>query len=216
MELREFRIPVNEFAVEDFHTSDPADTPNLSGAPILALSTGASVSERTTTPITRDMLLTIPRRGKNYQTLTYMLTSGPSQGVVGTVSADAFPDEKALVGVSAFTQSQVDDGVILYQHTGAVGNDAFEYTVSDGTSVPLPGTFAIVISATDAPLAPLPLSGMSASPEDQCAEANARRLADLTELSDMLQNQSHRKLIELPYTDTDSARPFVWVVVAAR
>jgi hypothetical protein len=214
MELREFRVSVNEYTVDDFHTSDPADQPNLSGAPVLALNTGASVVEKSTTPITRDMLLTIPRRGKAYQTLTYTLTSGPSQGVVGTVSGDAFADEKAITAVTTFTQSQVDDGAIMYQHTGAVGSDAFEYTVSDGTSTPLIGTFSIVISAADAPLAPLPSTGMSASPEDQCAEANARRQADLADLASKLVDQRHVKVIEQSFTVDD--RPFLWVVVAGR
>lgn len=114
--------------------------------------TGANVDEGGATVITNAQLSlvdvdTAPDR------LTYTVTSGPAAGRL------EFTDN-AGVGITQFTQSDIDAGRVRFVHDGSEAPaDSFTFEVADETNLLQSATFAFSVNAVDdAPLAGAPSS----------------------------------------------------------
>lgn len=81
----------------------------------------------------------------------YAVVSGPS---VGRLELTTNPG----VSISSFTQLDIDDGRLVYVHSGAESDDAFKFTVSDGAGGSIAATvFSISVSrVNDAPQISVP------------------------------------------------------------
>ncbi len=96
--------------------------------PTLPVDTGIKVAAAGSTAFTPDTLQAVDTDNTDDQ-LTYTVVTPPEQGTL--------PDE--------FTQAQIDDGKVVYTHTGTDA-DSFEFTVSDGINVIGPFTCLIAIN----------------------------------------------------------------------
>lgn len=103
----------------------------ISMPPVLASNAGLNVTSGGTGVINGGLLETSDVDNLPAE-LVYTVTDAPTQG---TLSLGA-----------SFTQQDIDDGLLSYMHTGAVGGDSFQFTATDGESIIGPYTFNIAIS----------------------------------------------------------------------
>ncbi|MEE2674772.1 MAG: choice-of-anchor B family protein, partial [Myxococcota bacterium] len=111
--------------------------PSNNNAPSLVTNAGLSLLEAATAPITSSELETTDADAG--QTLTYSVTSAPANG--------------SLNLGSSFTQAQINASALEYTHDGGeTTNDAFTFTVSDGSGGSISSTvFAITITPSNDP-----------------------------------------------------------------
>jgi VCBS repeat-containing protein len=107
---------------------------------ILATNTGVTVSENSTgTVLTNTMLLTTDPDNTAAQ-LVYTITSATTNGTLRLNGV-------ALTNGSAFTQADINGGLVTYDHNGTENfTDAFSFSVNDGTGTPSTGTFNVTIT----------------------------------------------------------------------
>ncbi|MBX3084189.1 MAG: hypothetical protein KF716_21320 [Anaerolineae bacterium] len=109
--------------------------------PQLIVNAGLELTIGTSRHIAQDQLLTSDSDNTSAQ-LTYTLVSAPTQGAL----IRGFAGDNALTAGSTFTQQDIDQGNVLYTHTGSSG-DSFTFTVTDGEDTLGPFTFVIAVNA---------------------------------------------------------------------
>ncbi|NWO04413.1 MAG: DUF4347 domain-containing protein [Alteromonadaceae bacterium] len=124
------------------------DVTPLNDAPAVATNTGTTVDEGSQSILNNTMLSAIDPDDTASE-LTYTLTTAPAHG---TVSLDG----TALTAGGTFTQQDIDNGLVAYQHDGTETTaDAIEFTLADGGEdgvAPVNGTFNLTVNpVNDAP-----------------------------------------------------------------
>ena len=136
-------IPI---AGQTFSDSGSADcvspTPVDNDPPTLGVNTGSTALEGGTDPIPDTEL-----RYDDVQppsSIGYSVTSGPTNGQLELTSTPG-------TAISAFTQADIDAGLLVYVHDGSsTTSDSFGFDVDDGLGNVLPGqSFAITITPVD-------------------------------------------------------------------
>ncbi|MDX2231197.1 MAG: cadherin-like domain-containing protein [Leptolyngbyaceae cyanobacterium bins.349] len=138
------------FRVSDGSTSLPDSVFNINvipvnDAPRQSVNTALTVTEGDISTISNSLLQFTDNDNTPAQ-LTYSITSAPINGVLRLGGTD-------LTQGSAFTQEQLDSGLLTYEHNGnETTADSFNFSVNDGTSS-VPGSFNInVVPVNDIPL----------------------------------------------------------------
>lgn len=119
----------------DATTINTVVTTSMNDAPVLETNTGLSVGKGSTSEIDNTMLKTTDVDTSDI--ITYTLTSALS----GTLKND----DSDLSVNDTFTQSDIDSSSISYTAGSEVGSDSFSFSVTDGNSDPITGTFDISI-----------------------------------------------------------------------
>lgn len=108
--------------------------------PVQTLNTGLKVALHGTTTLTNEMLLTQDSDNEP-QELIYTLTIAPA----GTLILSTTSSVTLSLG-SQFTQQDINDGALVYTHSGET-SDSFAFTVSDGVDSIGPFTTTISVNA---------------------------------------------------------------------
>lgn len=121
--------------------------PPPNSAPQLVNNNGLILDQGSNAPIDSTLLLVTDANAGDV--LTYTVTTDPTQGT--------------LTPTSGFTQTQIDDNQVSYEHDGSSAlSDSFEFAVSDGNGGTIgASTFAITITPVNHP----PVLGLSALPD---------------------------------------------------
>ncbi|AFK57505.1 Putative Ig domain family (plasmid) [Tistrella mobilis KA081020-065] len=129
-------------------------TIEVNAAPKVDTNTGTTVDEGGSTTITSAMLSSSDSEDTDPADVTYTLTTAPASGTLKL-------DGTALEVGDTFTQKDIDDGLVTYDHDGSeTASGSFGFSVKDTTNLSVTGrTFAITISAVnDAPELTAPAS----------------------------------------------------------
>ena len=112
----------------------------INDPPMLANNSGLTLDNLTTATITSNSL-SATDVDNSANELVYTLTSAPSLGEL-LLNGD-------LLNINeTFTQQDIDDGLVSYSHNGSgAGDDAFEFTLTDGVELLGPTSFDITIVA---------------------------------------------------------------------
>ncbi|WP_322111457.1 cadherin-like domain-containing protein, partial [Tistrella mobilis] len=129
-------------------------TIEVNAPPKVDTNAGTTLDEGDSTTITSAMLSSSDMEDTDPADVTYTLTTAPA---AGTLKRDG-----TVLGVGdTFTQKDIDDGLVTYEHDGSEGaSDSFGFSVEDTTNLTLSSqSFAITISAVnDAPEITAPAS----------------------------------------------------------
>ncbi|WP_372502122.1 cadherin-like domain-containing protein [Tistrella mobilis] len=129
-------------------------TIEVNAAPKVDTNTGTTVDEGGSTTITSAMLSSSDSEDTDPADVTYTLTTAPASGTLKL-------DGTTLEVGDTFTQKDIDDGLVTYDHDGSEGaSGGFGFSVKDTTNLTLSSqSFAITISAVnDAPELTAPAS----------------------------------------------------------
>ncbi|WP_372024112.1 cadherin-like domain-containing protein [Tistrella mobilis] len=129
-------------------------TIEVNAAPKVDTNTGTTVDEGGSTTITSVMLSSSDSEDTDPADVTYTLTTAPASGTLKL-------DGTTLEVGDTFTQKDIDDGLVTYDHDGSEGaSGGFGFSVKDTTNLSVTGqSFAITISAVnDAPELTAPAS----------------------------------------------------------
>jgi hypothetical protein len=129
-------------------------TIEVNAPPKIDTNAGTTLDEGDSTTITSAMLSSSDMEDTDPADVTYTLTTAPA---AGTLKLDG-----TVLGVGdTFTQKDIDDGLVTYEHDGSEGaSDSFGFSVTDATNLTVSEqSFAITISAVnDAPEITAPAS----------------------------------------------------------
>jgi hypothetical protein len=116
-------------------------------APTVATNTGSTTDEGTNDAITQNEL-EVTDAEQDPSTLTYTIDSDVSEGDLFNTNTST-----TLNQGDTFTQKDINDGFIEYQHDGTEPvSEGFDFTVRDGDGGSVSGTFSITIyQVNDAP-----------------------------------------------------------------
>lgn len=112
----------------------------VNDAPVVTTNTGLTLDEGDSETITNLMLETTDPDNTTTE-LVYTLTSVPTNGTL-------FLDGVELLEDNEFTQKDIDDGLLSYEHKGSETiSDSFGFSVTDGIiATAVTGTFSITVS----------------------------------------------------------------------
>ncbi|MFD0389827.1 cadherin-like domain-containing protein [Tistrella bauzanensis] len=158
-------MPAGDRVVTITVTDDSGDTPTqtstvfertieVDSAPTVDTNTGTTVDEGGSTTITAAMLSSSDVEDPDAADITYTLTAPPP---AGTLKLDGV----ALDTGDTFTQQDIDDGLVTYEHGGSEGaSDSFGFSVKDTNGLTVSGqSFALTVTAVnDAPELTAPAS----------------------------------------------------------
>jgi len=112
----------------------------VNDAPTISTNTGSTVDEGTNATISQSELeATDPEQGAS--SLTYTIDTDVAEGELVNTNTSVQLDQS-----DTFTQDDINSGFLQYQHTGALQNDSFAFTVSDGDGGTASGTFSITVT----------------------------------------------------------------------
>lgn len=117
----------------------------VNDAPVLALNAGLTIDEDATAALDASLLQTVDVDNTAEQ-LTYTLVNTPAHGTLAKGGVALTPND-------TFTQHDVDQGLVTYQHNGDLASvDAFSFTLSDGSGGAIgETTFTIAITQFNLP-----------------------------------------------------------------
>ncbi|WP_020588981.1 DUF4347 domain-containing protein [Desulfobacter curvatus] len=121
------------------------DVTAVNDAPAIAANTGATVIESSTGNVITTAMLNEGDPDDSGAGLTYTVTSIVTNG---TLSLNG----TALVNNDAFTQADIDAGLVTYDHDGNTTSDSFAFSLADGGedgTAAATGNFSITITAVD-------------------------------------------------------------------
>lgn len=95
---------------------------------------------------TNDPLVLLSLTTAPISSLLLQATDGDHPPDQLTFHVQAQPTQGTLSLGDYFTQADIDAGLLLYTHTGAVGNDTFTFIVTDGEDMIGPFTYTITIN----------------------------------------------------------------------
>ncbi|MEN2980600.1 DUF4347 domain-containing protein, partial [Tistrella arctica] len=158
-------MPAGDRVVTITVTDDSGDTPTqtstafertieVDSAPTVDTNTGTTVDEGGSTTITAAMLSSSDVEDPDAADITYTLTTPPP---AGTLKLDGV----ALATGDTFTQQDIDDGLVTYEHDGSeTTSDSFGFSVKDTNGLTVSGqSFALTVTAVnDAPALTAPAS----------------------------------------------------------
>jgi hypothetical protein len=113
---------------------------SINDAPMIVTNNGASLDEGSTSNIISAAMLAAEDIESGTSDLIYTITSLPNHGTV-------YLDRTELSSGETFTQDDIDNNKITYDHDGSeITSDFFSFTLSDGTDSIDEATFAIAIT----------------------------------------------------------------------
>ncbi|AZQ60807.1 T9SS type A sorting domain-containing protein [Flammeovirga pectinis] len=129
-------------AVSDIATFSIKITPVDDDTPILVNNTGNTINEGDNYLFTSTMLSSSDTDTDD-TTLTYTLSSAPSQGAISLNGTD-------LIANGTFTTADISNALVRYTHNGSNSTaDNFNFTVTDGTNTSVVKTFTTTITPVD-------------------------------------------------------------------
>jgi hypothetical protein len=127
-------------------------TPLLTSPAVGAASDGHTIGAVSFQPtITANSTLLVVAGQSAALTAARLTATDPEQGPAGlTYTVTAAPTHGTL-SLSTFTQQQINDGAVVYTNAGTGATDSFAFSLSDGYTNPVTGTFniGIISSAVD-------------------------------------------------------------------
>ena len=150
--------------------------------PAMATNTGVTVAEDSTGTVITNAMLNEGDPDDSGAGLVYTLTGNVGNGTLRL-------DGTALNTNDTFTQSDIDTGLVTYDHDGSeTTTDSFDFSLADGGedgSTPAIGTFSInVTPVNDAPT--VSLSNLTATLSEDADTSSAIKIADIVITDDAL------------------------------
>lgn len=112
--------------------------------PVLVTNVGLTVSEDESRQLSRTLLSATDAEFQSTadrDRIIYTIVSGPQNGSI---------NRGATTGVTSFTQADIDNGRVFYDHNGSKTNsDSFTFTLSDGVNTTEPYTFSVAVSSVN-------------------------------------------------------------------
>jgi VCBS repeat-containing protein len=116
---------------------------NVNDSPIIATNAGLLLNEGATATISSTKL-SVTDADNSAAQLTFTVTAFPARGRLERTSSPG-------VGISSFTQSEINSGAIRYVHDGSQTTaDAFSFAVSDGRQQAT-GSFSVTVNSVNNP-----------------------------------------------------------------
>jgi PGF-CTERM protein len=152
---------------------------DVNEAPTLNTNAGVTVDEGSNAHAITDADLDASDPEQSAGSITYDVTTAPSDGTLFVDGSSGGTDDGTLDGESAigtgtFTQANIDAGHLLYSHDGSeTTSDSFEFNLSDGNGGSVTGkTFSIMVSSVnDAPTMTTDARSLDSIGEDDTASS---------------------------------------------